>query len=320
MIGSNSATPIKHLMFSVVIPTHNRCRLVSRAIESVLRQNWAEIEIIVIDDASTDETENIIRHQYPQVRYFKQHQNQGPGPARQRGIQEATHPWVILLDDDDQLIDQALQIISFEMAQLPASVSYPVLMFAHSNGYLSSPFMVLKLDDYLNGRIKGDMISIINRSIFLEIGLSYPSTRLGGEHLLWWKIADNYGIPAWNRQITIVGKDAARRLTSFHQQIFHAEEHAQLQEMTLAVFEKRLKPRHPGFVVKKHFGAAIYWLLAAKPWNAQKHIHYMRANGKKKLAFGIHFLSVVPTPCLKQLFAFYRFLGQIKYRYISEAK
>jgi GalNAc5-diNAcBac-PP-undecaprenol beta-1,3-glucosyltransferase len=309
--------PLKSLMYTVVIPTHNRCKLVGRAIDSVLRQNWAKIEIIVIDDASTDETDDIIRHKYPQVRYFKQLQNQGPGPARQRGIQEATHPWVILLDDDDQLVDQAVQIISFEMTQFPESPGYPVLMFAHSNGFLTDPFIVLKLEDYLKGNIKGDMISIINRSIFLELDLAYPNTRLGGEHLLWWKIADDRGIPAWNRQITIVGDDAARRLTSFHQQICHAEEHAQLQEMTLEAFESRLKSHYPQFIIKKHLGAAVYWLLAGKPRNASQHLHYLTTNGKNGLALGIRFISILPTVFIRRIFAAYRLLVQIKYRCIS---
>lgn len=307
-------------MFTVVIPTHNRSRLVGRAIESALRQQWVDLEIIVVDDASTDDTESVIQSLYPQVRYLKQTHNQGPGLARQRGIQEATHPWVILLDDDDQLLDHALTIISKEIIKSPDLVRYPVLMFAHGNGYLAEPFKILSLDDYFSGSIKGDMLSVINRSKFLDMGMSYPAIRLGGEHLLWWKIADDCGIPAWNNQVTVVGSDATNRLTSFRQQIRHAEDHACLQEMTLHTFENRLENRFPQFIEKKHLGAAVYWLLAGKPRSASAHLNYLATHGKKSIVFGIRLLSIIPSFILRQLFGTYRMLEQVKFRCFSGNK
>lgn len=85
---------------SVVIPTYNRRPLVVQAIESVLRQEYPQLEIIVVDDGSTDGTETAIRSFGNQVRYVRQ-ENGGPARARNTGIENATGEFVAFLDSDD---------------------------------------------------------------------------------------------------------------------------------------------------------------------------------------------------------------------------
>jgi len=87
-------------MYSVIIPTYNRCALLAEAIDSVLLQDSAAIEIIVVDDGSTDETAQMLAKNYPQVHYYYQ-TNQGPASARNRGIKESTGDLVAFLDSDD---------------------------------------------------------------------------------------------------------------------------------------------------------------------------------------------------------------------------
>jgi len=69
---------------SVVITTYNRSRLLARAIASVLNQEWPETVIVVVDDASTDGTGEMIATSYPQVRYVRQDTNRGACAARNR--------------------------------------------------------------------------------------------------------------------------------------------------------------------------------------------------------------------------------------------
>lgn len=85
---------------SVVVPTHNRAPLLPRALDSVLDQTLAPLEIIVVDDGSSDETANVIKEVYPSVRYLKQ-DNRGVSTARNRGIAAASGEWIALLDSDD---------------------------------------------------------------------------------------------------------------------------------------------------------------------------------------------------------------------------
>ena len=118
---------------SVIIPTYNRAHLVTRAVESVLRQTHLPAEIIVVDDGSQDDTQERLAAFAPQVRVIYQ-SNQGVAVARDTGIKAATSPWLAFLDSDDywerpflQRMIQAIQAtggqanLYFADAQVPPS-------------------------------------------------------------------------------------------------------------------------------------------------------------------------------------------------------
>jgi glycosyltransferase involved in cell wall biosynthesis len=93
--------------FSVVIPTFNRAQRTATAVESVLAQTYADFEVIVVDDGSTDGTRDAIERCAAQghtlgkqVHYIYQ-PNQGQSVARNRGIAEAKGDWIAFLDSDD---------------------------------------------------------------------------------------------------------------------------------------------------------------------------------------------------------------------------
>ncbi len=92
---------------SVIIPTYNRAALLGMTIESVLKQTFSDYEIIVVDDGSTDCTEDAISQFLKErptlgkrVRYFFQ-RNQGKSVALNRGLSEAKGEWIAFLDSDD---------------------------------------------------------------------------------------------------------------------------------------------------------------------------------------------------------------------------
>jgi glycosyltransferase involved in cell wall biosynthesis len=96
---------------SVIIPTYNRAHYLEEAIESVLNQDIRDcrIEIIVVDDGSTDNTKEVLGKFGNRVRYIYQ-DNCGAGPARNRGINEATGEWVAFLDSDDRWLPGKLTL------------------------------------------------------------------------------------------------------------------------------------------------------------------------------------------------------------------
>jgi len=94
---------------SVVIPTHDRADLLPRALRSVLAQTLPPLEIIVVDDGSSDPTQQLMEQQFPRVRYLYQ-SNQGVSSARNRGIEAAQGDWIALLDSDDEWLPQKLQL------------------------------------------------------------------------------------------------------------------------------------------------------------------------------------------------------------------
>jgi len=86
---------------SVVIPTYNRAEKVQKSIESALNQTFSDLEVIVADDGSVDDTGNLIAKNFgDRVRYFYQ-SNQGVSAARNKGIAEARGEWIAFLDSDD---------------------------------------------------------------------------------------------------------------------------------------------------------------------------------------------------------------------------
>jgi glycosyltransferase involved in cell wall biosynthesis len=86
---------------SVVIPTYNRADKVRKGIESVLAQTFTDLEVIVVDDGSSDETGQTLKQSFgDRIRYYFQ-PNQGVSVARNKGIEEARGEWIAFLDSDD---------------------------------------------------------------------------------------------------------------------------------------------------------------------------------------------------------------------------
>lgn len=84
---------------SVIIPTYNRAHLLEKAIRSIQGQSYDDIEIIVVDDGSQDNTDAVMAG-FPEIRYIKQ-SNTGPSLARQKGLQHAQGEFFASLDSDD---------------------------------------------------------------------------------------------------------------------------------------------------------------------------------------------------------------------------
>ena len=92
---------------SVVIPTYNAARYVVAAVDSVLGQTFRDVEVLVVDDGSTDRTEAVLSRYGKAIRYVRQ-ENSGVSAARNRGIQESTGPYVAFLDADDTWFPEKL--------------------------------------------------------------------------------------------------------------------------------------------------------------------------------------------------------------------
>lgn len=88
---------------SVVIPTYNRANLISRSIMSVLSQTYQDFEIIVVDDASTDGTKDVVKSfADSRIRYLRNKKNRGPSIARNIGIHKSVGKTIAFLDSDDE--------------------------------------------------------------------------------------------------------------------------------------------------------------------------------------------------------------------------
>ncbi|MBI3899629.1 MAG: glycosyltransferase family 2 protein [Gammaproteobacteria bacterium] len=90
-------------LVSVVIPTRNRSALLQRAINSVLQQTYSNLEILVVDDASTDDTPAMVQSfNDARIRYLRHEKNKGGSATRNTGIRAAAGKHIAFLDDDDE--------------------------------------------------------------------------------------------------------------------------------------------------------------------------------------------------------------------------
>ena len=99
-------------LISVVIPTFNRKNFITKAIESIINQSVKNIEIIVVDNGSTDGTDKVLEQlikKYSSLRFYVQPKNMGAQTARNKGIQESKGDWIAFLDSDDEYLPQKLE-------------------------------------------------------------------------------------------------------------------------------------------------------------------------------------------------------------------
>lgn len=98
-------------LVSIVLPTYNRAHTIHKSVESLLTQTYQDIEIIVVDDGSTDNTQQIIndlQEQDPRIRYLKQPHQKGANTARNRGVREAKGEYIAFQDSDDHWLPHKL--------------------------------------------------------------------------------------------------------------------------------------------------------------------------------------------------------------------
>lgn len=95
---------------SVIIPTYNRAHLIEKAVKSVLAQTYQNLEVIVADDASADNTEAVVRNiSDSRVKYVRLPQNSGACAARNEGIRLASGAYIAFNDSDDQWLAEKVR-------------------------------------------------------------------------------------------------------------------------------------------------------------------------------------------------------------------
>jgi len=126
-VGSLVTVNERHVLVSVVIPAYNAAQWVSKTIESVLNQTHNELEIVLVDDGSTDRTVEVARNSLQQGRVpyrILRQPNAGAAGARNRGWQVAQGEWIQFLDADDLLDPRKIEL---QVAQVSAEEAADVV-------------------------------------------------------------------------------------------------------------------------------------------------------------------------------------------------
>jgi glycosyltransferase involved in cell wall biosynthesis len=107
---------------SVIIPCHNAAQFVGEAIESVLAQEWLHTDLIVVDDASTDDSWEVIERYGPCIQALRLAENGGAAHARNRGAALSRGRWLMFLDADDRLSPDALMWLAETAQRSPGAM------------------------------------------------------------------------------------------------------------------------------------------------------------------------------------------------------
>ena len=108
MMITGGATGSNPARVSIVIPTHNRAGLLRLAVDSALAQTYPQVEVIVVDDGSTDGTAAMVAQYGERVTYLRQ-ANRDVAAARNTGIRAASGDYLAFLDDDDLILPDKIE-------------------------------------------------------------------------------------------------------------------------------------------------------------------------------------------------------------------
>lgn len=169
---------------SVIIPSYNRAHLIGETIESVLRQTFSDLELIVVDDGSTDNTAEIVRAYDGPIRYVFQN-NQGRSRARNAGYNLSQGEYVCFLDSDDVLAPQMLeQLVALLDSNDELGFAYSDYQFVDQSGALLPKPEVFRAHPLQRGNIFRHLLyfdfippsTVLARSSSIEdAGLFEPS-------------------------------------------------------------------------------------------------------------------------------------------------
>jgi len=171
---------------SVITPTYNRAHLVGRAIQSVLDQTYQDFEIIVVDDASVDETEDVVKSFTDnRINYIRHQRNKGGSSGRNTGIKAATGELVGFLDSDDEWLPNKLEkeIGKFQTLSNDVAVVYCGFCYVSekSGEIVSKVIPNLRGNVYaklIEGCILGSPTPLIRKNCFQKAGFfdeTFPS-------------------------------------------------------------------------------------------------------------------------------------------------
>ena len=192
----------------MVIPTRNRWPLLSRALSSVLAQRNVDLEVIVVDEGSSDETPARLEAiADDRVRCLRNDVPTGVARARNRGMAEARGEWVAFLDDDDFWAPLKLRAQLDACAALGASFSYTGLVTTDpelARRRVSLPFPAAGLErKILDMNVVGPPSSVIvRRSILDEVGGFDPEFSILADWDMWIRIAARAPAAACERPLT----------------------------------------------------------------------------------------------------------------------
>ena len=210
-------------MISVVIPLYNKEKSVYKTLQSVCEQTYTDMEILVVDDGSTDNSASVAAS-YPDTRICIIHKdNGGVCSARNRGIQAAKGDYIALLDADDlwdkKYIEEQVRMIHDFPEAAMWGINYaetnhgemirrcPTGLPDGFRGYVENYFQ-------MKGRISDLFCSssvVIRRDVFDKVGMFDERIRFAEDSDMWFRIISTHKVAFYDRYMVYYQWDAENR-------------------------------------------------------------------------------------------------------------
>jgi glycosyltransferase involved in cell wall biosynthesis len=181
-------------LVTAIIPTHNRGALLKRAVDSVLAQTYPSIEIIVVDDGSTDDTPRIIdvlAADNPLV-YIRHDRPKGAPAARNAGIERASGRYIAGLDDDDEWMPERIEKLVAAIDDEIACVTSDDLLISERRTLRWRKRPIITLDDLLLSNAVGNQV-LVEREKLVAVGGFDESLEAAQDYDLWIRLAERFG-------------------------------------------------------------------------------------------------------------------------------
>ena len=183
---------------SVLIPTYNREKQIQDALESVFLQTYTDYEVVVVDDGSTDNTEEALKPWLDKIRYVKK-ENGGPASARNVGLQHIQTEFVAFLDSDDRWEPTFLQVVMTEAQTNKAIGFVTTAHILEPEGEKRPRIPETKLEGDLFPRLfQRNFVTtsavLARRACFEKVGFFREELRQVEDYDMWLRIAREYPI------------------------------------------------------------------------------------------------------------------------------
>ena len=177
-------------MISIIIPAYNRIASLKQCIDSIVSQYYEGLEIIIIDDCSSDGTGAWLKEQFsthPFIRIILNAKNKGVNYSRNRGIELASKPYILFIDSDDSMVAGSLQYVTREIEKNPTTTHFLFLVSDRITEFNTmTKSRRVWYSDWVSGRVNGDFTHVISSKIMKQY-LFFEQFRMY-EHLNWLRV------------------------------------------------------------------------------------------------------------------------------------
>jgi glycosyltransferase involved in cell wall biosynthesis len=286
---------------SIIIPTYNRARYVTEAVESVFAQTFKDYEVIVVDDGSTDNTQTVLEPYMERIRYVWQ-KNRGVWAARNRGISEARGEFIAFLDSDDLWETAALETLLDTFQEEAVAVSASANRLIRQDGNLLGGFEKKRSPGpYFTTRsLLGSDFCLpghaYRKSCFASCGLFSESLSIGEDLDMWLRVSMRFRLryietPLVRRRLHDANLISDSKKPAYHLRIVEkfAQEHPEYAREHPWVLRKAFSKLHERLA--KH--AMLSLDGKASHSEARRHLRYaLRQNpfrGKLYVLYGLSY-------------------------------